>query len=211
MAEQWIDISTSLKNGMVVWPGDPVLQISRVKTIGKRSECNLSKITMSAHAGTHIDAPFHFFPDGKTVDRLPLSAFIGPARVIEIKDPVSIGYQELIRQKIRRGERILFKTINSQRCWKDNKFYKDFVYISLEAAEYLAAKKPALVGVDYLSVGGFYENGAIIHQTLLKSGIWIIEGLNFSGIKPGKYEFVCLPLKLIDTDGAPARAVLRKK
>ncbi len=210
MAYRWIDVSIPLENGMVCWPGDPIFKIKRANKISKKSDANVSQVTMSVHAGTHMDAPFHYFKLGKTLDTLPLSDVIGAARVIEIKDKVSIKREELMQHNISRGEKILFKTVNSVNCWQNKKFHKNFVYISLDAAKYLTLKKIKLVGVDYLSVGGFYADGTAIHQTLLKAGIWIIEGLNLSAVKSGQYELICLPLKLMNTDGAPARAILRK-
>ena len=140
---------------------------------------------------------------------MPLDATIGPARVIEVQDRECIKQKELQKYQIRRGERLLFKTRNSK-CWESSSFNKSFVYISFEAARYLVAKEVRAVGIDYLSVGGYYKDGLQTHQALLKSGIWIIEGLNLIHVKPGKYDLICLPLKILNSEGAPARAVLRK-
>ncbi|HAT44120.1 MAG TPA: arylformamidase, partial [Ktedonobacter sp.] len=140
---------------------------------------------------------------------MPLAATIGLARVIEIHDPESIKPDELHMYQIKSGERILFKTRNSTRCWQSDDFVKDFVYISHEAAQYLAAQQVQTVGVDYLSVGGFFKDGVETHHALLSAGIWIIEGLNLSSVRAGTYELICLPLKIEGSDGAPSRAVLR--
>jgi len=156
-----------------------------------------------------MDAPIHFFPNGKGIDAMPLSAAIGRARVIEIHDPASIKPADLYPYQIQRGERILFKTNNSNRCWQTNDFVEDFVYISQEAAFYLAAQQVQTVGVDYLSVGGFRKDGVETHHALLEAGIWIIEGLNLSQVQSGIYELICLPLKIEQSDGAPARAILK--
>ena len=206
----WIDISVPLYSGMVHWPGDPEIKIKRVIDMNNGAHCNVSHMDMGSHTGTHMDAPLHFIKKGKGLDKMPLSAAIGIVRVIEIKDKESIKPEELKKYNIQKDERILFKTRNSSRCWKTNKFVKDFVYISKEAAEYLAKKRVQLVGIDYLSVGGFKKDGTETHLALLKAGIWAIEGLNLSKIKPGKYELICLPLKVLNSDGAPARAILRK-
>jgi arylformamidase len=157
-----------------------------------------------------MDAPLHFVRGGTGLDRMPLSATIGSARVIEIRDRESIKPAELRPHKIRRGERILFKTRNSVRSWKTDAFDEHFVYISQAAARYLAERRVQTVGVDYLSVGGYQRDGVETHQALLGAGIWIIEGLNLAKVKPGKYELVCLPLKVLASDGAPARAILRR-
>lgn len=205
---KWIDISVSLESGMVHWPGDPVIQIKRVLNIDKGDDCNVSRLLIGSHTGTHMDAPLHSLRDGKGLDQMPIDTTIGPARVIEIKDKEAIKAQELKANKIRKGERILFKTINS-RHWKNNTFRKDFVYIAQDAAWYLAQQKVCIVGIDYLSVGGFYKDSLETHQALLKAGIWVIEGLNLLKVKAGKYDLVCLPIKIFNSDGAPARAVLR--
>jgi arylformamidase len=156
-----------------------------------------------------MDAPVHFFRAGKGIDTMPFTATIGRVRVIEIHDPLSIKPEELSPYQLQRDERVLFKTQNSARCWQTDDFVKDFVYISQEAARYLAAQQVQTVGVDYLSVGGFFKDGAETHHALLGAGIWIIEGLNLSNIAPGTYEMICLPLKIEGSDGAPARAILR--
>lgn len=204
-----IDISVGLKNGMAHWPGDPAVKIKRVKDIAKGDSCNLSQLSMGVHTATHMDAPLHFLSKGKSLDQMPMSAVIGPVKVIEIKDKGSIKEEELKKHKIYRGQRILFKTKNS-RYWKTKKFKKDFVYLSYDAARYLVKKGIRIVGVDYFSVGGFHKDGAKIHQTLLRGGIWIIEGLDLSRVKAGKYNLTCLPLKILNSDGAPARAILSR-
>ncbi len=211
MSSGWIDISVTLKSGMIHWPGDPPVKIKHTHSMAKGDTANVSKIDMGSHTGTHMDAPTHFLCRGKGIDRMPLDATLGEARVIEIRDTVSIKPAELKRHRIRRGERILFKTKNSLRCWKENSFVKDFIYLSLEAAMFLAQCRTKTVGIDYLSVGGFKRDGDATHRTLLKAGIWIIEGLDLSQAQPGKYELICLPLKLSHGDGAPARAILRKR
>ena len=140
---------------------------------------------------------------------MPLSVGMGQARVIEIRDPESIKPEELHPLGIGQGERVLFKTRNSPRCWQTDDFVEDFVYISQGAAGYLAAQQVQTVGIDYLSVGGFSKDGIETHHTLLEAGIWLIEGLDLTNIEPGMYEMICLPLKIVDADGAPARAILR--
>ncbi len=156
-----------------------------------------------------MDAPLHFFQKGKGIHTMPLSVAMGQARVIEIRDPESIKPEELRPYQIQRGERILFKTRNSSRYWYMDDFVEDFVYISQDAARYLAAQQVQAVGIDYLSVGGFTKDGVETHHALLEAGIWLIEGLNLSEVVSGTYELICLPLKIEDADGAPARAILR--
>ena len=204
-----MDISVPLKTGMVHWPDDPPVSISRTLDMTKGAALNVSQISMCSHTGTHMDAPLHFMASGKAIDEMPFTATIGLARVIEIHDPTAITLRELKIHRIRRGERLLFKTRNSSRCWQNKSFIEDFVYLSREAAEMLASRKVLTVGIDYLSVGGFKDDGAKIHRILLQANIWIIEGLILSGVPAGNYELLCLPLKLKNGDGAPARALLK--
>ena len=209
MAIKWIDISVSLHSGMVHWPDNPPVKIERMKDMEQGAVCNVSVMSLGAHTGTHMDAPLHFIKNGKSLDKLPLEATIGPARVIEIKDREMVRPDELRGHNLRRGERILLKTRNSTRCWKTDAFIADFVYISREAAQYLVDRGIRTIGVDYLSVGGFHRDGHETHRILLGAEVWIIEGINLSKVKPGNYELVCLPLKVLGSDGAPARALLR--
>lgn len=198
-------------SGMVHWPGDPAVDVHRVRSIADGSSCNVSKMDMGAHTGTHMDAPLHFVRDGDAMETVPLEAVIGPCRVLEIKDTFAIKVAELKKFKLRRGERILFKTRNSAKSWKTEKFDTEFVHIPKDAAQYLVDCGIRTVGVDYLSVGGYKKDGKETHLILLGAKVWIIEGLNLAKIKPGKYDLICLPLKLVGSDGAPARAVLRPR
>ena len=125
MKQRWIDISVPLQTGMVNWPGDPRVTIAPLKDMEGGGSSNVSLITMSTHTGTHMDAPRHMLRGGKSLDALPLEATIGPARVIEIRDRKSIQAAELLEHRIRRGERILFKTYGSARRWQKPKFDTD--------------------------------------------------------------------------------------
>ncbi len=205
----WIDVSVPLSTGMVHWPSDPPFEMERVSDIKQGDHANVSRITMGSHTGTHVDAPRHFVLDGSAVSEMPLDVLVGAARVIEIKDRDSIKVDELYGHRIRTGERVLFKTWNSRNAWNTPRFVDEFVHLTKEAADYLSEIKIRAVGVDYLSVGAYKGDGSVVHQTLLKSGVWIVEGLNLSQIEPGNYDFVCLPLKILDGDGSPARAILR--
>jgi arylformamidase len=209
MERNWIDISVPLRTGMVHWPGDPGVDIRRVQDMDRGDGNNVSHLSMGAHTGTHMDAPLHFLPNGPAIDQIPLDATVGRARVIGIEHPETITADELRRYDIAEGERILFRTRNSERCWGSETFIQDFVSITEEAARYLADRPVRAVGIDYLSVGGFDADGPKIHRILLEAGIWIIEGLDLSAAPPGNYELVCLPLKITGADGAPARAILR--
>ncbi len=187
----WIDISLPVRTGMVRWPGDPVIEVNRIATIGlDDSVCNVTAISMCAHTGTHMDAPLHFIAGAASMESLPLDAVMGPARVIEIHHPSKITREELLTHDLQRGERILFKTANSARLWKTDQFLDDFIYITPDAADYLAESCIQTVGIDAYSVGGYHDRMQETHVSLLSAGIWIIEGLALEHVAAGTYELV---------------------
>lgn len=202
---EWIDISVPMYAGMVHWPDNPPIEIETISRVDKGDLCTLTRLKFGAHSGTHIDAPKHFLLGGTGTDQVPLRRLMGPARVIEIEDPRAIQAAELRRHNLGVSERLLFKTSNSQRCWKTTQFVSDFVAIAEDAAAYLAELKTMTVGVDYLSVGS-----PETHRILLGAGITILEGLNLAEVNPGLYELLCLPVQIVGGDGAPARALLKK-
>jgi len=205
----WIDVSVPIRSGIVHWPGDPEVIIGRMLKMERGDNCNVSTISMSSHTGTHVDAPYHFIEKGDGIHDMAFTTMIGKARVIEIKDRHCIKPEELKPNKIQKGERVIFKTKNSARCWNVDKFVEDFVYLSTESVKYLVNKRVRTIGVDYLSVGGYNKNIDEVHKLLLGAGIWIIEGLDLSRVRQGDYDLICLPLNIINGDGAPARAILR--
>jgi arylformamidase len=212
MAENgnWIDISVPVWKGMVTWAGDSPVSIEHQLDMARGDAMNLTNVSMSLHTGTHMDAPQHFRRDGKTIDQMPLDATVGHARVIAIRDPVAVKAEELAGANIQPGERVLFKTRNSERCWAEPAFVEDFVYISKEAAQLLADLQVRAVGIDYLSVGGYRKDTVETHEILMDAEIWIIEGVDLAAVEPGKYELVCLPIKFAGCEGAPARAMVRR-
>lgn len=211
MSNEWIDVTVPVHNGMVHWPGDLPYRRQLTLSMDDGKIANLSQIECSAHTGTHLDAPRHFMPGGATIDAMPITATVGPARVIEIQDPETIRKTEVELHKPAKGERLLFKTRNSAYVWKTSEFLENYVYLPPDTAEYLASVGVLTVGVDYLSVGGFHTGSAETHRALLGAGVWVIEGLSLEHVEPGEYELVCLPLLLQGSDGAPARAILRRR
>src|SRR5262245_24335281 len=201
---EWIDVTVPIDNGMVQWPEHPAIIVKAMTQLTPGGVAPVSSLEMGTHTGTHVDAPLHFLLDGAGVDAVPLPNLIGPARVIEIENPSAVTQAELRNHNIGHSERLLFKTLNSQRCWNGSEFVSDFVALAEDAATYLAELRTLAIGIDYLSAGS-----PEVHRTLLGAGVVIIEGLNLSGVNPGEYELICLPLKIAGGDGAPARALLK--
>jgi len=212
-SSHWIDVSIPFREGMVVSRNDIKVKIERRSSIELGARANTSAIHMGVHVGTHMDSPRHVFVNGKSIDQMPLDIGIGPARVLEISDSEAIKPEELKQWNIKRGERILFKTRNSLKRWQNDTFEGgEYVYITRDAAHLLVDLDVKLIGIDYLTVGGLQEmhkEGPDTHQILLGAEIWLLEGLDLSGVSAGKYDLICLPLKFVQTDGSPVRAVLR--
>jgi len=206
------DISLAISSQLPLWPGDPPFGLERVTSMEAGAHDNVSRLNMGVHTGTHVDAPFHFIRDGRTAESLSLSVLTGPALVVRIPDQVPLISAEVLEQaQIPSGEeRLLFRTSNSA-LWGQGtrEFHPGFVAIPADGAEWLVRRGVRLVGVDYLSVSP-YQNSVPTHRTLLQEGVVILEGLDLSAVPPGKYTLYCLPLKLVGSDGAPARAILVK-
>jgi arylformamidase len=212
-SSNWIDVSVPLRSGMVHWPGDPEPSFERISDIATGAEVNVTLCRMTAHTGTHMDAPCHFLPgEADGIDQFPLETGVGPAKVIEVRHTADkVTAEELVGKGIARGDRILLKTRNSSQRWFDSDFNRGFVGLDHSAAEILADSGVQLIGVDYLSVGVFQGDGAATHRTLLKAGVWIVEGLFLAGIRSGEYDVICLPLRLLGADGSPARVLIRSR
>jgi len=203
------DISLPISARLPVWPGDPPVVVSFHQHLERGDGCTLSHLSLSTHAGTHVDAPAHFLAGGTTVDTLALAALIGPALVVDVGPVSAITAAVLWDLAIPlQVERLLFRTRNSAK-WAagEERFGEDFVAITEDGAQWLVERKVRLVGVDYLSVAPFAAPEPT-HRVLLAAGVLVVEGLNLHDVVPGDYELVCLPLRLEGTDGAPARAVL---
>jgi arylformamidase len=204
------DISLPLRNGGLIYPGNPAISITAQQAISQGADANVSRLDFGSHTGTHVDAPKHFFDDGAGVDALSLDVLMGAARLLAFADSVmSIGEAELRPHDLTGVTRVLLKTRNS--AWLasgSTEFHRDYTYVAPDGAEYLASLGVQLVGVDYLSVEQFHSGHHRTHRTLLDRGIIIVEGLLLSDVPAGDYELRCLPILFPGLDGAPARAVL---
>ncbi len=204
------DLTLTISPTLPVWPGDPRVVVERVSKIEEGEVANVTRMNISAHTGTHVDAPYHFLEDGSTVEHLSLKTLTGRAYLVHLPDDVDLITTEVLKKANvpPRTRRVLFKTRNSKQ-WANGatEFITDYVALSADAAEYLIKRGVKLIGVDYLSVAP-YDAVIETHKILLKAGIIIVEGLNFSEVAQGRYNFYCLPLKIANADGAPARAIM---
>jgi arylformamidase len=203
------DISLPLNDALPIWPGDPPFEIDRILSFSTGDEMNLSKLSMSVHTGTHVDAPAHFLPSGVGIEAIPLEALIGETIIVDMGDANRIDEQALVQKAIpTTASRVLFKTRNSK-SWAEGEveFRRDFVGLTEDGAEWLTSQKIFLVGIDYLSIA-IHGEERNVHRVLLEAGVVILEGLDLSITPAGSYELYCLPLRLEDCEAAPARAVL---
>ncbi|HEU4794382.1 MAG TPA: cyclase family protein [Pyrinomonadaceae bacterium] len=205
------DISVPLSAELPVYPGDPVIEIHDALVLAKGDPANVSLLNFGAHTGTHVDAPAHFIEGAKKVESLALDVLLGEAEVIEVPSEIRVIDQEFVATE---STRVLFKTRNSEYWGGNNRkadFRADFTYLDLPAAKKLIENGVKLVGIDYLSVEQFGSKDHEVHRALLEHEVIILEGLNLTDVPAGKYELICLPLRLRSNlgDGAPARAVLR--
>ena len=204
----WIDITRTVSERTVHWPGDLGFSLLRVEQIHGDSGCNVSEIHTNAHMGTHIDAPLHFVEGGLDVASLPLSVLCGPATVVDIPERRDVTADDLAAAAIPAGDRVLLRTLN-RHLWQLDDFDDTFTALTAGAARWLIEHGVVLIGIDYLSVDRFDTHPPIVHQTLLGAGIVVVEGVDLDCVKPGRYELVALPLKVAGGDGGPARLILR--
>ncbi len=201
------DISLKLTGETIRWVTAPPFELEERRRMSKGDPNNSSALNMSVHSGTHIDAPFHFVADGNTIDQLPVERFIGPALVYAVEAERYITKEHVAGISLDGATRVLFKTRNSE-LLHQREYDPDFVAFSVEAAQSLVELGVELVGLDYLSVAHADEQ-VPVHRAFLDHGVVLLEGIDLSAVAPGRYELMCLPIPLGDSDGAPCRAVLR--
>jgi arylformamidase len=210
-----IDVTLTLRPDMPAWPGEPGPKLEPHSRIAAGRSANVSILTLGDHTGTHVDPPVHMLEGSSGADRLPLAAMVGPCRVLRFDGAGHIGADWLERQSLPpSATRLLFRTRNSDR-WRrgETAFDKEFCALDETAGGWLAARDVVLVGIDYLSIEPFGSSpkGHPVHKALLGKGAVIVEGLDLHEVEPDEYELACLPLKILDGDGAPARVVLIRR
>ena len=202
------DISLSLSPECIRWVTSQPMELIERKRMSRGDSNNSSSIHASAHAGTHVDAPFHFVPDGMTIEALPLDIFIGPARVCAVEPGTHITAADVEKAGIQGETRVLFKTRNSSLLQK-GVYDPSFAAFSVDGAKALVDLGVGLVGLDYMSAAHADEQ-VPVHRAFLDHGVILLEGIDLSAVPPGRYELFCPPVKLARADGAPCRALLRE-
>jgi arylformamidase len=200
------DVSVLLDDGLAHWPTDPPFHRKLELSQARGDAANVSRLDLVTHAGTHVDAPYHFLEGGRTVEQLPLEVLVGACEVVHAQPS---GLELTPADVPARPERLLIKTQNSILWSTQTHFQKSYVAVGEELARALVEDGVRLVGVDYLSVERFdapFEHP--VHRILLEAGVVVVEGLDLSRVQPGRYQLCCLPLKLAGSDGAPARVIL---
>ena len=203
------DVTVPLVPGLAAFPGDPPLQVERLQQAGD-APYGLSRLSLTTHSGTHVDAPSHFVAGGATVDELPLEILMGKTRVVELLARERVERADLESLDLRDDLRVLLKTRMSGQLLKPG-YQEDHVYLTEDAAVYLVQAGLKLVGFDYLSIDRFGNSAFLAHHALLGAGVIVVEGLDLSEVDPGEYDMACLPLRVGGGDGAPARVVLRSR
>ncbi len=203
-----IDISVTLRQGLACWPGEDYGHVEPSQRIAAGDPCNLSRVTLGLHTGTHVDAPWHFGEGDRTVEAIPLSQLVIRARVLDLTQVESAIGRGDLEGHLDGIQAVLFKTTNSGKLEAMEPFDPDFIHLDESAADYLVEHNIRTVGVDYLSVEGYHVENAPVHHRLLGANVLLVEGLDLSQVEPRDYLLVVLPLKIEGADGAPARAIL---
>lgn len=207
----WQDISVPIRSAMVTFEGDPVAHLERVSAMADGAICNVSRLDIGVHSGTHVDVPLHFIDGARDLGAFPLDLFVGPAWVADARrvdghfDRAAIDALDIPPGT----ERLLILSRNSE-LWDSPVFERGFSAVTADGAALLVERGIRLVGLDYLSIAPFGDP-VPTHVTLLGAGVAIVEGLDLRAVEPGDYDLICLPLRIPGSDGCPARAIVRRR
>lgn len=205
-----IDISIELSDKTIIYPEDPIPQIYFRLKLANGDIANVGQMNTGIHHGTHVDVPIHFKEGAKSLLEIPLSFWFGKAYVIDLTSIDKCITKKDIEKKpaVLKYDKILFKTKNSLKYLKEDKFNENFIYIDGSAAKYLVDTGVKTVGLDYITVDPFGSPDFPAHNTFLRNEVVIIEGINLEKVNEGEYTLICLPIKIKGADGSPARAIL---
>jgi RpiB/LacA/LacB family sugar-phosphate isomerase len=197
------DVSVPIRSDMHIYRGNPGMRLERHESIADGAHANVSRLELGVHSGTHVDGALHFIDGAPGTEALPLETLVGRVEVVDATSLVGdIDEAALTSLVLPDADRVLLKTKNSE-LWELPEFTHDFIRLTGSGARFLIDRGVRLIGIDYLSIG---DEDA--HLELLGAGVVAVEGLDLRSVQPGRYELVCLPLKLDGSDGAPARAIL---
>lgn len=209
---RFIDLSQPLVDGLPNFPNDPQLSVKVHTTVGQ-SGYNLSHLSLSSHQGTHLDAPFHFYDDGATLDRIPLERFCGPATLVDLAPGGSLPPSAVLSVEtfaphadaFTPGARVLYRT-GWDRQFGTPRFFTEFPTLTLDAARWIASRGIGLLGMDTPTPSTDWLE---CHHILLSEGveIVIVEGLTNLDSLPPRFRFIGFPLNIAGRDGSPIRAV----
>ncbi len=210
----WIDVSLPISSTLLTWPGNPPVELLPNQRIASGDGANVSELHLGTHSGTHVDPPVHFVEGGVGIDRVPLDVLIGPCWVADATGRGgALGADDLDALDVPAGtERLLLRTDNSE-LWRSmpSAFPEAYVSVSGDGARWLVEHGLRLVGIDFLGIEGRGSGGHPTHVTLLSNDVVIVEGLDLGHVEQGEYDLVVMPLRLVDGDGGPARAALRRR
>jgi arylformamidase len=204
--KKFIDISRAITPGALVYPGDPPIEMSALSRISGDCGCNVLRMNITTHILTHIDAPYHFLPNGRTIDEIPVDRFLCDALVVAIEEDEIQPWHLPLGEDIE-GCALLFKTRQNFPNRIDV-FDKNHSYLTEEAAKLLAHRQVNICGIDCLSIEKYGDEEHPAHKILLANGVLILEGLDLARAAPGRYTLAAFPLKIGQGDGSPVRAVL---
>jgi arylformamidase len=200
------DVTLPLSTTLAGWPGDAPYRFDWTCTMAGGASVNVGQLSCSIHSGTHIDAPYHFDDTGATTERLSLTPYLGPARVVDVTGRPLIHRSDFSNVNLESTPRLLLRTGS----WKDQRHFPDAIPVLAEdVPAWLAASGVILLGLDVPSVDVLDSKALPVHHALGRHGIAILESLDLSEVPEGVYELIALPLKIVGGDGSPVRAVLR--
>jgi arylformamidase len=204
------DLTLPVSTRLPTWPGDPAFRMEPISSTASGAEFNVLMLHMGCHTGTHVDAPRHVAGDGPAIDVLPLDTLIGDAWVCRFGPAVrAITAVDLDGAAIPAStSRLLLATSNSS-LWDstDWEFVPEYVALAPDGAEWILSHGIRLVGIDYLSIGADGPDGLRVHRMLLETGVVVVEGLDLRQLPTGSCRLLCLPLRIEDADGSPARVI----
>ncbi len=200
------DITRPLFSGTAVFPGDMPVSLIETLSLARGDSCNVGALTMSLHAGTHIDAPRHYAIGAPGIDAAPLDILIGPARVVDAPMTGPIPLSVAQTWPLEGVTRLLIHTPASDT--PHDVFDPNFAWFTPEAADYLGRRGLRLLGADAPSVDEATSADLPAHKAFLRYNVMLIENLCLRDVPPGDYQLIALPLKIVDGDAAPARVIL---